>query len=119
PDSADDGWYRTCVVLPRHEGRVYAHAVYVLLAKVQPQTAPRRARRHHETKRSTMNPLTSRFPIFALYTESLRRARPHWRQLGVVLLMGMLAAPIALLTPLPLQIVVDHVLAAQQPSGLV
>jgi ATP-binding cassette, subfamily B, bacterial len=40
----------------------------------------------------------------------LRQARPWWRSLVAVLLLGILAAPLALLTPVPLKLAVDHVL---------
>jgi ATP-binding cassette subfamily B protein len=40
-------------------------------------------------------------------------ARPYWLHGVVILLLSLLAAPIALLTPLPVKIVVDHVLGSQ------
>ncbi len=44
----------------------------------------------------------------------VREARPFWRHLIVVLLLAILSAPLALLTPVPLKIAVDYVLH-QQP----
>ncbi|HEX2117494.1 MAG TPA: ABC transporter ATP-binding protein [Alphaproteobacteria bacterium] len=45
-----------------------------------------------------------------LYGRALREARAFWPHLFVVLLLGLAATPIALLTPLPLKLVVDSVL---------
>src|SRR5688572_19827819 len=57
--------------------------------------------------------MAKRLTVSRLYLASLIQARPHWRQLTVVLFMGMLATPIALLTPLPLKIILDNVLGSQ------
>jgi ATP-binding cassette, subfamily B, bacterial len=46
----------------------------------------------------------------ALTRRLLRDARPFWPHLAAVLGLALLSAPLALLTPLPLKIVVDHVL---------
>jgi ATP-binding cassette subfamily B protein len=48
----------------------------------------------------------------ALYRRLLGEARPFWPHLVGVLLFDLLAAPIALLQPLPLKIVVDSVLGS-------
>ena len=45
-----------------------------------------------------------------LYGRALREARSFWPHLFLVLLLGLAATPIALLTPLPLKLVVDCVL---------
>jgi ATP-binding cassette, subfamily B, bacterial len=45
-----------------------------------------------------------------LYGRALREARAFWPHLLLVLLLGLAATPIALLTPLPLKLVVDCVL---------
>ncbi len=67
-----------------------------------------------------------RAPDFALYWRVLRWARPWWGRIGAMLALALLSTPIALLTPLPLKIVVDHVLgdvptpgwlAAMAPGG--
>ena len=41
-----------------------------------------------------------------------RELRPFWLQITVLLLVGMLATPLALLTPVPLKIVIDSVLGS-------
>ena len=48
----------------------------------------------------------------ALVRRVLAEARPFARQVLLVFLLGLLAAPLALLTPLPLKLAVDHVIGA-------
>src|SRR5690606_23355646 len=45
---------------------------------------------------------------FQLYRCVLRQARPYAWHIGGLLLLGLLSTPLALLTPLPLKIAVDH-----------
>jgi ATP-binding cassette, subfamily B, bacterial len=55
----------------------------------------------------------------ALIGRLLRDARPYWRLLAFIFLLGLIAAPLALLTPLPLKIVVDYVLGdAAMPAAV-
>jgi len=49
----------------------------------------------------------------ALYRRLLRQARPYWLWLLGLFATGLLASPIALLTPVPLKIVVDSVLGSK------
>jgi ATP-binding cassette subfamily B protein len=42
-----------------------------------------------------------------LFRRLLGQTRPHWLAIGGLLVLGLLAAPLALLTPVPLRIVVD------------
>jgi ATP-binding cassette subfamily B protein len=53
----------------------------------------------------------------ALYRRLLSEARPFWPHLLGVLLLDLLAAPIALLQPLPLKIVVDSALGSAPLPG--
>ena len=54
-----------------------------------------------------------------LYRRLLRQARPYWVHLGGILVVSLLAPPLALLTPLPLQIAVDSVIGSRPlPGGL-
>ena len=46
----------------------------------------------------------------SLFKRILAQTRPHWFAIGVLLVLGLLAAPLALLTPVPLRIVVDCVI---------
>jgi ATP-binding cassette subfamily B protein len=48
----------------------------------------------------------------ALVRRLLQRARPYWLHLASLFAVGLLASPIALLTPVPLKIVVDSVLGS-------
>lgn len=52
-----------------------------------------------------------------LFRRILQQARPYWPQLAVVLALGLLATPLALLLPLPLKIVVDSVIGNQPLPG--
>ena len=49
----------------------------------------------------------------ALYRRLVRQVAPSWRLVGGVFLVGLLASPLALLSPLPLKIAVDTVLGTQ------
>ena len=54
-----------------------------------------------------------------LYRRALAEARSYWPHLGLILLLGLLWTPIALLVPLPVKIVVDSVLgSAPLPAWL-
>jgi ATP-binding cassette subfamily B protein len=55
----------------------------------------------------------------SLYRRLLEQARPYWLHIAALLLLSLLASPLALLTPLPLKIAVDHVLGQHPlPSWL-
>lgn len=45
-----------------------------------------------------------------LYWRLWREVRPYWSQVAAILVLGLLASPLALLTPLPVKIVLDSVL---------
>ncbi len=45
-----------------------------------------------------------------VYGRALREVRDYWPHLGIVLLAGLVATPLALLNPLPLKIIADSVL---------
>src|SRR5437899_3044199 len=49
----------------------------------------------------------------ALYRRLLGQARPYWLHLAGAFGLGLLASPVALLTPLPLKLVVDSVLGTR------
>ena len=48
----------------------------------------------------------------AIYLRLLREARPFWGHIAAVFALSLLATPIALLAPLPLKVVVDHVVGS-------
>jgi ATP-binding cassette subfamily B protein len=54
-----------------------------------------------------------RTPAPALYRRALAEARPHRRGLALVLLLGFLTTPLALLAPIPLALVLDTVIGGQ------
>src|SRR5919201_6556995 len=47
----------------------------------------------------------------------MREARPYWAHIGAIFTISMLAAPLALLTPVPLKIAVDSVLGSHPVPG--
>ena len=53
----------------------------------------------------------------ALFARIARQARPAWRRLVALILVGLLASPLALLAPLPLKVAVDSVVAAEPLPG--
>jgi ATP-binding cassette subfamily B protein len=54
---------------------------------------------------------------FGLYSRLLREARPYWPHIGGVLVLSLLATPLALLAPLPLTIAVDSVIGSEPLPG--
>jgi ATP-binding cassette subfamily B protein len=55
--------------------------------------------------------------LLALYKRIFLQVRPYWPHIIAVQFTGMLAAPINLLLPVPLKIVVDSVLGAESPPA--
>jgi len=51
-----------------------------------------------------------RYPAIVLYRRLLNHARPYQFHIVGMLLLGLLATPLALLTPLPLKIAIDSVI---------
>jgi ATP-binding cassette subfamily B protein len=47
----------------------------------------------------------------------LEQTRPYWRWIGLLLVVSLLATPLALLQPLPVMLAVDSVLGSQPPPG--
>ena len=54
---------------------------------------------------------------FRVYRRLVRQARPYWPHLAGVLLLSMLAVPLALLSPLPVKIAVDSVIGSHAPPA--
>jgi ATP-binding cassette subfamily B protein len=59
----------------------------------------------------------SKYTSLALCRRLLDQARPYWLHLAGVFLLGLLASPLALLTPLPLRIAVDSVIGSHSTPG--
>jgi ATP-binding cassette, subfamily B, bacterial len=53
----------------------------------------------------------------ALFWRLLRLARPYWPHIGILFLLSLLSAPLALLTPLPLKIAVDSAIGTRPLPG--
>ncbi len=49
----------------------------------------------------------------SLYWRLFQQVKPYWRHLTAIFLLGLLAPPLALLTPLPLKIAVDSVIGSR------
>jgi ATP-binding cassette, subfamily B, bacterial len=58
-----------------------------------------------------------RYTDAALFRRLLRQARPYWLHILGILLLSLLATPLALLAPLPLKIAVDSVLGSHPLPG--
>jgi ATP-binding cassette, subfamily B, bacterial len=54
----------------------------------------------------------------ALYRRLLDQARPYWLHIVGVFLLSLLSSPLALLTPVPLKVVVDSVLGSHPVPGV-
>ncbi len=54
----------------------------------------------------------------AVVTRILRQARPYWSHIGAIFLLDLLATPLALLTPIPLMVVVDSVISNEPLPAL-
>jgi ATP-binding cassette, subfamily B, bacterial len=50
-----------------------------------------------------------RYTDLTLYSRLLREARPYWGHIATLFVVGLLATPIALLTPVPLKIAIDAI----------
>jgi ATP-binding cassette subfamily B protein len=53
-----------------------------------------------------------------IYRRLLEQARPYWTHIGGVLVVSLLAAPLALLAPVPLKLAIDCVLGSQAPPPI-
>ena len=56
---------------------------------------------------------TSPYGDFTLYRRLARHTRSSWPSIAALFVVGLLATPLALLTPLPLKIAVDNVLGSR------
>jgi len=59
------------------------------------------------------SPDTRRFGDMALYKRLLAEARPYWGHMAALFALGLVGAPLALLMPLPVQVIVDNVLGGK------
>jgi ATP-binding cassette subfamily B protein len=57
------------------------------------------------------------YPDLVLFRRLAREARPYRLHIAAIFLISMLAAPLTLLTPVPLQIAVDSVIGSHPPPG--
>ena len=60
---------------------------------------------------------TRRYTDLTLHRRLLRQARPFWPHIVLLLIISLLATPLALLAPLPLKIAVDRVVGAEHLPG--
>ncbi len=56
---------------------------------------------------------------FSVFRRVLKEARSYWPHLGGIFLLGLLAAPLALLLPVPLKIAVDSVIGKEPLPGVI
>jgi ATP-binding cassette subfamily B protein len=60
---------------------------------------------------------SGRYPQLALYRRLLLQAKPYWLHMAATLLLNILAAPLALIMPLPMKVAVDSVLGSHPIPG--
>lgn len=53
-----------------------------------------------------------------LYRRLWLQARPYWRHISALLCLALLSTPLTLLSPIPLQIAIDHVLGDRPITGM-
>src|SRR6266496_1998016 len=58
-----------------------------------------------------MKNATRHLKNLVLYRRLVQQVRPYWRHLGGIFLVSLLSPPLALLTPLPLKLVVDNIVS--------
>src|SRR6266851_5383788 len=61
----------------------------------------------------------SRYSDWALLKRMLRQARPFWSQILGIFLLSLLSTPVALLTPMPLKIVIDSVIGSRPLPAII
>lgn len=59
-----------------------------------------------------------KYSSLAVFRRILEEARSYWPHLGGIFLLGLLAAPLALLLPVPLKIAVDSVIGSEPLPGI-
>ncbi|PYJ94376.1 MAG: ABC transporter ATP-binding protein [Verrucomicrobia bacterium] len=62
--------------------------------------------------------MTARFENLTLYRRLWQQVWPYWRYLAGILLLSLLAPPLALLVPLPLKIALDNIIGRRPLSGV-
>src|SRR5207237_4241740 len=62
--------------------------------------------------------VTARFENLTLYRRLWQQVWPYWRYLAGILLLSLLAPPLALLVPLPLKIALDNIIGRRPLSGV-
>jgi ATP-binding cassette, subfamily B, bacterial len=60
---------------------------------------------------------SGRYTQLALYRRLLLQAKPYWLHMAATLLLNVLAAPLALIVPLPMKLAVDSVLGSHPIPG--
>ena len=63
--------------------------------------------------------MKSRYSDWAILRRMALQARPYWIHVAGIFLLSLLSAPVALLAPLPLKIVIDNVIGSRPLSPLV
>lgn len=61
--------------------------------------------------------MKSRYSDWAILKRMAVQARPYWTHIAAIFLLSLLAAPISLLAPLPLKIVIDNLIGSRPISG--
>jgi ATP-binding cassette subfamily B protein len=60
-----------------------------------------------------------KYPDLAILKKGLQRARPYWPNIAGIFLLNLMAAPIALMGPIPLKIIIDNAFGKQPLPGAI
>ncbi len=63
--------------------------------------------------------MKSQYSDWAILSRMAGQARPYWLHIAGIFLLSLLSAPVALLAPLPLKIVIDNLIGARPLAPLV
>src|SRR5882724_7657405 len=63
--------------------------------------------------------MQSRYSDWALLKRMMRQGRPFWPHVTGIFLLSLLSTPVALLTPMPLKIVIDSVVGSRPLPGMI
>jgi ATP-binding cassette, subfamily B, bacterial len=102
--------------IPSGNGRRTRHA-FRGRWRHQPPRRPAELAKGRDVEQPAGHPITIRSER-VLVRRIARELRPYWLRMLGLLALGMLATPLALLTPVPLKIVIDSVLGSHPPPRL-
>ena len=107
----------TAVRTVRDSGYAQGAALQAFNEATEGQTVSARDIRRQRARASAPRDSWTIYGDLTLYRRLIAQARPYWSHIIVLILLGLLSTPIALLTPLPLKIAVDSVSGSEPLPG--